>query len=115
MSRTEYTFSLGLKFIADDNSVIRYGGGASIDWTAFPSGVIPAGTAVELSATGIVPAAGVNTAYLVAADCVKAGAILPGSSDATGLIAGGQIREAALPAPLTTEVKAALGVRFGYQ
>lgn len=82
MPRTETLIAVGRRFVADENSVKRYGLGASILWSAFSdpkfgtSGtrVVKAGTAVELNGSGlIIPATGgaSTRAYLTAADALE--------------------------------------------
>lgn len=131
--RTYTTYSLGVKFTADEASLQRLALGGTVKLAAFTDpkyGVagqrtIPAGTAVKrdtdltlIPATITDPA---GTAFLMASDVIENP--LPGASRGsdltTGLYAGGVIYEDKLPdataGVLAAGLKTALGTNFIFQ
>lgn len=129
MNRVEKALAIGRKFVADESSVMSYGLGASVDFSAFTDPkfgtagkrVIPAGTVVELSAvTGkVVAYDGTGQAYLTAADALEQ-TEQGGSWGTVGLIVGGVIYENLLPdadgsGNLTNAQKTGLGANFVFQ
>lgn len=107
MPRKETLIATGRRFVADENTVRRYGLGASVLWTAFtdakygttPNRVIKAGTAVEVNGAGlIIPATGnaSTRAYLTAADALEREE-QGGAQGQVGLIVAAQVYENLLP------------------
>ena len=129
MARITQTYSTGLRFIANVDSMDALAGGATVNIPAFTDAkfgvagqrLIPAGTAVKLDpVTGFaIPADATGPAFLMASDVVENAFFLRGSDGTTGLYAGGIVYENelidavanVLPAP----IKAALGPKFTFQ
>ncbi len=136
MGRSETSFALGIKFTADENSLMRIALGGTVklasftDTTRFGTAgqrVIPAGTVVKRDTDNtLIPSTtsdAAGTCYLTATDVVEAP--LPGqmrgSDLTTGLLAGGVIYEDKLPDAtgtprvLASGFKTALGANFVWQ
>ena len=126
--RTLATYSVGVKFVADEDSTMLLAMGGTIDWTSFTDptkfGVtgkrfIPAGTAVAITAGKVVVTDNIKTTYLMASDVIENPLFYRGSDDTTGLYAGGIFFMDRLPdsvagvlAPATVT---ALGSNFVFQ
>ena len=126
-ARTTYTYSVGVKFVADEDSTMLLALGGTVDWTSFTDpkyGVmgkrfIPAGTAVAITAGKIVVTDSIKVTYLMASDIVENPLFYRGSDDTSGLYAGGIFFMDRLPdsvagvlAPATVT---ALGSNFVFQ
>lgn len=122
------TYSLGVPFVADEQSVERIALGGTIKWSAFTDAifgsagtrVIPAGTPVKRDTDKqLIPVLGTTTdtsgAYLTASDVVENPQIRRGSDRTTGLYAGGVYYDDKLPQTLTAAQKTALGLKFTWQ
>lgn len=136
MSRTETRYGLGVRFTADENSLMRVAMGGTVKLSAFTdtkfgaSGAprtIKAGTLVKRDTDKtLIPATttdAAGTVFIMASDVVEA--TLPGmgrgSDLTTGLYAGGVFYEDQLPdasgspATLASGYKTALGSNFVFQ
>lgn len=118
-------------FIADPHSVTLFGTGAQLDFTTFTDATkfgvagkrkIPAGTVVELNASGVAvfPTGTANTpTYLLRSDAEEDSRVAARSG--FGLMTGGNVYETLLPDAtgnprvLTPAFKTALGPRFHFQ
>lgn len=125
---TTRTYSIGVRFTADEQSLERIALGGTIKLSAFTDAsfgtagqrVIPAGTPVKRDADKtLIPAVGTEpagTVFLTASDVVENADIGRGSDRTTGLYAGGVFFEDKLPgAALTAGMKTALGPKFTFQ
>ena len=122
--RTFATYSVGIRFVADEESTMLLAIGATIDWTSFTDPkfgtagrrFIPAGTALAITAGKIVVTDGIKTTYLMMSDVVENPLFFRGSDDTSGLIAGGVIFEDRTPDAvaglLPAGTKTALGSNF---
>ena len=122
--RTFATYSVGIRVIADEDSIMLLGLGATVDWASFTDPkfgtagrrFIPAGTAVAITAGKIVVTDGIKTTYLMMSDVVESPLFFRGSDDTSGLIAGGVIWEDRLPDStaglLPAGTKTAMGTNF---
>jgi hypothetical protein len=126
MTRTSKTYTIGVKFTADERSLQRLGLGGTVKFAAFTdaafgsagSRMIPAGTCVKRDTDNtLIPAAdgAAGSAFLMASDVVENAAVLRGSDATTGLYAGGVFYEDKLPQSLTAAQKTALGPKFTFQ
>ena len=103
--RTFATYSVGIRFVADEESTMLLAIGATIDWTSFTdpkfgtSGrrFIPAGTAVAITAGKAVVTDGIKQTFLMASAIVENPLFYRGSDDTTGLYAGGVFFQDRLP------------------
>ena len=124
LGRTLATYSVGVKFVADEDSTMLLAIGGTIDWTSFTDPkygtvgkrFIPAGTAVAITAGKIVVTDNIKVTYLMASDIIENPLIYRGSDDTTGLYAGGIFFEDRLPdsvaGVLTAGTKTAMGSNF---
>ena len=126
---TTRTYSVGVRFTADENSLQRLALGGTIKMSAFTDTnaygaagqrVIPAGTLVKRDADKtLIPAVGTEpagTVFITASDVVENPSIGRGSDLTTGLYVGGVIYEDKLPAGVPAAgFKTALGTKFTFQ
>lgn len=124
----EYT--IGVQFTADEGSLERIAGGATVDTAKFTDPkftvgslkVIPAGTVVKRGSDNrVVPLEGTETegAFIMASDVVEGGEVRRNAPLTTGLYAGGVFFEDKLPdassGKLSDATKKALGPKFTFQ
>ena len=124
LGRTLATYSVGVKFVADEDSTMLLAMGATVDWTSFTDPkygtagkrFIPAGTAVAITAGKLVVTDNIKTTYLMASDVIENPLFYRGSDDTSGLYAGGIFFEDRLPDAvanvLAAGTKTALGSNF---
>ena len=125
LGRTLATYSVGVKFVADEASTMLLAIGGTIDWTSFTDATkfgvagkrfIPAGTAVAITAGKVVATDSIKATYLMASDVLEIPLFYRGSDDTTGLYAGGIFFEDRLPdsvaGVLTAGMKTAMGSNF---
>lgn len=133
MTRVTKTYTIGVKFTADEMSLARLALGGTVNPAKFTAAkfgtagnrIIPAGTVVVRDTDNrLIPAAGtegIGKAFIMASDVVENTAVQRGSDLTTGLYAGGVFYEdkmpdaAGTPAVLTAELKTALGPKFTFQ
>ena len=125
--RTLATYSVGVKFVADEDSTMLLAMGATVDWTSFTDPkygtvgkrFIPAGTAVAITAGKLVVTDNIKTTYLMASDVIENPLFYRGSDDTSGLYAGGIFFEDRLPDStagfLAAGTKTAMGSNFVFQ
>lgn len=130
--RSYKTYTIGVPFTADENSLERIALGGSVNLDKFTdetkfgkagSRTIPCGTVVKRDADNrLIPADGSEKpgeAFLMASDIVENGQVLRGSDLTTGLYAGGVFYEDKLPGSqggkLDAALKTALGPKFTFQ
>ncbi|WP_407543786.1 hypothetical protein Q0M94_28300 (plasmid) [Deinococcus radiomollis] len=125
--RNTQTYTVGIKFVADEASTMLIASGATVDLTSFTSAnygnpgqrYIPAGTAVSIVNGLAVNYTGTGTAYLMASDIVENPLFPRGSDLTTGLYAGGVFFEDRLPdavaGSLPAAIKTGLGSNFVFQ
>ena len=122
--RTTQTYTIGVRFVADEESTMMMAVGATIDWTSFTDPkygttgrrFIPAGTAVAITAGKAVVTDSIKQTFLMASDVVENPLFYRGSDDTTGLYAGGIFFQDRLPdsvgGVLPAGMVTALGVNF---
>ena len=122
--RNTQTYTIGVRFVADEESTMMMAVGATIDWNSFTdpkygtSGrrFIPAGTAVVITAGKAVVTDNIKPTYLMASDVVETPLFYRGSDDTTGLYAGGIFFSDRLPDSVAGVLPAAtvtaMGVNF---
>lgn len=124
------TYTLGVNFTADENSLERLALGGRLNLTKFTDAkftvngnkIVPAGTLVIRDTDNRwIPFTGTPTAgnvFITASDVVDSD-IKRGSDDTTGLYAGGVFYEDKLPdataGTLTAAMKTGLGPKFTFQ
>ena len=121
IGRTLNTYSVGVKFVADEDSTMLLAIGATVNIAAFTDPkygtagkrFIPAGTAVVITAGLVVPTDNVKTTYLTASDIVENPLFYRGSDDTTGLYAGGIFFEDRLPDAVSNLLPAATKTAMG--
>lgn len=125
---TTRTYSIGVRFTADENSLQRIAMGGTVKMAAFTDAsfgtagqrIIPAGTLVKRDADKtLIPAVGneaAGTVYITASDVVENPDLGRGSDLTTGLYAGGVFYEDKLPGGVPAAgFKTALGPKFTFQ